>query len=297
MIVVLSEESFRDPTSLNGRELHLVAETARLMGCRVVPLPPPEFVSGSADDALTYLPSFYPSVVGIWVGYIPPLDWYASVYDVARAKGVHLINSPAQHQVAMEFDRAFPLLGDLTPESRAVTSIDACLATGRQLGFPLFVRGAIKSNKEMGWSACVARDETELAEIARALLERERRSRGTVITRRLVKLRRIAEDPRGFPLGREYRVFVHRQSILACGFYWEEYNDTARLTAAEARSINQLALEASRRLGVPFIATDIAQLENGEWTVIETNEAQFAGLSRVPVLELWSKLKDIEIVE
>ena len=297
VITVLSEEAFRDPGSVNGRELHVVTETARLMGCRIVPLPPQDFVSGSPDDALTYLPSFDPPIAGVWVGYIPPLDWYSGIYNAAEAKGVQLVNSPAQHQLAMEFDRAFPLLGDLTPESRAASSVDECLAAGRQLGFPLFVRGAIKSNKERGWSACVAQDETELGAIASTLLEREQRSRGKVIVRRLVKLNRIAEDPQGFPLGREYRVFVHRQTILAVGFYWEEYEEPGKLTVAEAAAIRRLAIEANRRLGVPFVAIDIAQLENGDWTVIETNEAQFAGLSQVPVLELWSKIKDIQIAE
>src|SRR5574341_444983 len=197
----------------------------------------------------------------------------------------------------MEFDRAFPLLGDWTPESWVASSLDECIAVGCQPGFPLFVRGAIKSNKDRGWSACVARDESELATIARALLNREQRSRGKVIVRRFVDLRRIAKDPQGFPVGWEYRVFVYQQTVFAYGFYWEEYEEPEKLTPAEAKTIQHLAIEANRRLQVPFVAVDIAQLENGEWTVIETNEAQFAGLSQVPVLELWSRIKDIRIAE
>jgi hypothetical protein len=37
---------------------------------------------------------------------------------------------------------------------------------------------------------------------------------------------------------------------------------------------------------------DIGQLETGDWIVIEVGDAQFCGLSHVPVLELWSKIKD-----
>jgi hypothetical protein len=295
VIVVLSEESFRDPTSVNGRELRIITETARLLGCRVVPLPPKDFVAGSPDNALAYLPSFGPAIPGVWAGYIPPLDWYTAIYNAARAKGVQLLNSPTQHQIAMEFDLAFPLLGDLTPESRTATSLDECLAVGHQIGFPLFVRGAVKSNKEQGWRACVAQNDAELTGIASALLGRAQRSRGKLVVRRLAKLRRIAEDPQGFPLGREYRVFVYQQAVLAHGFYWEEYEEPEKLSPSEARALEQLAIEASRRLQVPFVAVDIAQLESGQWTVIETNEAQFAGLSRIPILELWSKIKDIQI--
>ncbi|MEH2086851.1 ATP-grasp domain-containing protein [Nostoc sp.] len=54
-----------------------------------------------------------------------------------------------------------------------------------------------------------------------------------------------------------------------------------------------IVLSESERLGVPYIAIDIGQLESGEWIVIETADAQFAGLSHIPPLELWNKLKDI----
>jgi hypothetical protein len=51
-------------------------------------------------------------------------------------------------------------------------------------------------------------------------------------------------------------------------------------------------LKAAARLNVPFIAVDVGQLESGDWIVIETGDAQFCGLSHVPVLELWGKIKD-----
>lgn len=54
-----------------------------------------------------------------------------------------------------------------------------------------------------------------------------------------------------------------------------------------------MAVLASERLGVPYVAIDIGQLESGEWIVIETADAQFAGICQIPALELWNKLKDI----
>jgi hypothetical protein len=56
-----------------------------------------------------------------------------------------------------------------------------------------------------------------------------------------------------------------------------------------------LAIEAARRVGTPFIAVDVGQLENGDWIVIEISDGQFAGLSHVTVLELWSKLADLSV--
>jgi hypothetical protein len=293
MLVVLSEDSFHDATTINGRELHAVTETARLFGCRVVALPPPDFVAGDAEAAVAYLPPFDPPVPAVWTGYIPSPQWYAAVYEAAHAKGVRLVNSPAQHRTAMEFDRFYPLLQGLTPESRVITAVDECAGVANELAFPLFVKGAVKSNKEQGWNACVAGNEAELVAIAGTLFERETRSRGKVIVRRLADLRHVARDPQGFPLGREYRVFVHGDRLLAWGFYWDELADSRELTPTERDAFTQLAVEANRRLQVTFTAVDVAQLTSGEWIVIEVNDAQFAGLSQVPVLELWSKLAEL----
>jgi hypothetical protein len=293
LLVVLSEDSFHDATSINGRELHAVTETARLFGCRVVALPPQDFVAHDAEVALAYLPPFEPPVAAVWTGYIPSSSWYTAVFEAARAKGVRLVNSPAQHRTAMEFDRFYPLLEGLTPESRVITAIDQCAGVAGELSFPLFVKGAVKSNKEQGWNACVACNEAELAAIAKALFERDSRSRGKVIIRRLVDLRHVARDPQGFPLGREYRVFVYGDQVLTCGFYWDEFPDTQELTPTERAAITRLAIEGNRRLQVTFTAVDVAQLTSGEWIIIEVNDAQFAGLSQAPVLELWSKLAEL----
>ena len=61
----------------------------------------------------------------------------------------------------------------------------------------------------------------------------------------------------------------------------------------EEKKVLKLAVLASKRLGVPYVTIDIGQLESGDWIVIETGDAQFAGLGQIPVLELWNKLKDI----
>ena len=95
---------------------------------------------------------------------------------------------------------------------------------------------------------------------------REARSRGKVIVRRLADLRHVARDAQGFPLGREYRVFVYGDQVLTWGFYWDEF--TGYLRADVNRSVRpsaQLAVEASRRLQVTFTAVDVAHLTSGEW--------------------------------
>jgi hypothetical protein len=295
MVVVLSEDSFVDRNTINGRELHATVDAARMFGCRIYQIPPNFDVCETAENALAYLPIFDPPVIGIWAGYIPSVDRYRSIYEAALAKGVRLVNSPAEHQTAMEFDKFYPLLGELTPESVILTTTEGLAEAGTALGFPVFVKGAVKSNKDKGLSACIATNSVELAAIATDLLTRERRSRGRIVIRRLVKFRTIATDSQSFPLGREYRVFVSRDGVLAHGFYWDEYHDSQSLSAAEERQITVLSIEAARRVGTPFIAVDVGQLESGKWIAIEVSDGQFAGLGHVGVLELWSKLKDLSV--
>ena len=197
-----------------------------------------------------------------------------------RGKGSASCQHAGQFQTAMEFDRFYPLLGDLTPESVVASSLEELASSRISLPFPVFVKGAIKSNKDKGWAACVANSEGELEAIAKDLLARER-SRGRIIIRRFVKFRTLATDRQGFPIGREYRIFLHRDRVLALAFYWDEHRDSAPLSNVERSAIETLSMEASRRVGTPYIAVDVGQLEDGHWIVIEVSDGQFAGLGQV----------------
>lgn len=214
------------------------------------------------------------------------------VYAAAYAKRVILVNTPDEFQTAMEFDRFYPRLTGLTPESATVSDLRELESVAQHLGFPLFVRGMIKSNKDRGPGAVFARNHQELRQIATALLERPARSAGKVALRRFVKFRVVATDPQGFQLGREYRVFVLREHALAYGFYWDEYKDSNPLSSQERAEMIGLAEEAARRVGTPYVSVDVGQLEDGSWIVIEVGDGQFSGLSQVSVLELWSHLTE-----
>jgi hypothetical protein len=114
-----------------------------------------------------------------------------------------------QHLLALEFDRACPLLRELTPESLILTDSQEWQSADRQLGYPVFVRGTARSRKAAGWKAGVASDSNELRELVEGQFALPYRSRGKVIVRRLVPLRHSRRSDEGFPLGREYRVFLY----------------------------------------------------------------------------------------
>lgn len=294
MIVVLADE-LRNPNSINAKELQSMREAARIFGCRVYPLPFDLSGYDSVDDVFAYVPQFEQPTLGIWIGVIPTYARYQAIYESAIKKNIYLANTPEQHQIAMEFVRFYPLLQGVTPKSIIVESIDEIASAMKALDFPVFVKGSVKSNKDDGWSAVVAHNMDALNTIVQTLFSREHRSRGRVIIRELAELKQIALDPNGFPIGREYRAFVYNGGVLAYGFYWDEYDDSAELSGTEKKAFITLLQDVAKRVDVPFLSVDIGQLVDGRWIVIEIGDGQFSGLSSIPVLELWSKIKDLTL--
>jgi len=136
----------------------------------------------------------------------------------------------------------------------------------------------------------------DLQTIAAKTLKRPHRSRGKVIVRELVQLKQLATDPNGFPISREYRAFVYKGELLKYGFYWDEYEDHGISTQEIQSAIEHLVSQVTTVVDVPFLSIDIAQLAvSEEWIVIELGDSQFTGLSQIPVLELWSKIKDFKL--
>jgi hypothetical protein len=289
-MIVLSEASDQLEPSASARDIKASTEAARLMGCRVYHIPQDFTVCENAENALSHVRRLEAEALGVWVGYIPTPDHYKAVYQVALAKNIRLLNDPEQHVRVQEFDRAYPLLRGLTPESRIITSIEQCQEVAEQLGFPLFIKGAVQSLKAHGWDACVAHTLEELKRLTAYLLGWSERARGRVVIRRVVKLRHVRTSPQGFPLGREYRVFIYREKVVAWGYYWQGEDALKRLAAREREDMLSIAVRAAQQLSVPYVAVDVGQAEAGEWIVIETGDPQFAGVSQISLFQMWSEL-------
>lgn len=289
-MIVFSEFSPPLRPSASTADLRKATEAAKLTGCQVYHIPQDFEQCETADNALAHVHVQERETLAVWIGYIPTPERYAAIYAAAQEKHIRLLNSPEEHLNAQEFDRTYPLLEGLTPTSLIVTSVDQCAEAAGQLGLPVFVKGAVQSRKSRGWKACVAETADELRVLCGHLLELDNRSRGRVVVRQLVNLKHSRTSAEGFPLGREYRVFLHRSEVVGWGYYWEWDDPLKALAPDEEQAVLTLATEAARRVGTPYIAVDIGQTESGKWIVIETGDAQFSGVSQTPLLPLWSRL-------
>lgn len=293
MMVVLSEDSDQLVPSASSKENRALTEVAKLLGFHVFYIPHDFSMCENAENALFHIPQQQKETLGIWIGYIPTPERDEAIYHEAMRKGIRLLNTPEQHLTIQEFDRAYPKLKGLTPESIVITNYSQCQQAVSELGLPVFVRGAVQSRKTSGWKACTANTLEELQLLTHQILSLEGRSRGRVIVRKLVKLRHCQTSPEGFPFGREYRVFIYREKILGHGYYWEGDDPLKKLSSQEENQVLKLALNAAKLLCVPYITVDIGQLESEEWIVIETGDPQFSGVSQIPLLQLLNKILQI----
>jgi len=289
-MIVLSEASPQLPDSASLRDIQRATEAARFAGCQVYSIVQdlPEGIS--MDDAMWHIPSQPHPTPAIWIGYIPLPAHYETVYQAALAKNIRFLNTPAEFRRAEEFDQFYPFIADLTAKSFVTSSVTECLNAAEILSYPVFLKGTIQSLKADGPSACIAHNPEQLSAISSRLLQHQRRSLGKVIVRSLIHLRHVRKSPQGFPLGREYRIFVCHSQIVGMGYYWEGDDALTDLSASERTHLESLAIQVSQRLQVPYIAIDIGQTSDGEWIVIEVGDGQFSGLSQVPIHALWSAL-------
>ncbi len=70
---------------------------------------------------------------------------------------------------------------------------------------------------------------------------------------------------------RSYRLFVLDADVLAMGFLGAPSDVFGALSEREQQELFELARKAALCTGVPWLAVDAAQLENGEWRVTDTH--------------------------
>lgn len=292
-MIIISEASSRIAPSASSRDLEIYTQAAKLQGFTVYHIPQDFSVCENAENAVCHIPEQAAETPGCWIGYIPTFERYRQIYEALALKNIRLLNSPAEHLLVQQFDKFYPKIAGLTAPSRVIARLGEVKEAVDELGFPVFLKGTVQSVKSDGWKACVAENLADAERIAGRLFSLNDRTRGKVIVRRLVKLRHTRKSAGDFPLGREYRIFVCRDKIVGLGYYWEGADELKNLTALESDRVRQLALKTAKLLAAPYVSIDVGQLENGEWLVIEVGDPQFSGISQIPILELWSNLKNV----
>lgn len=261
-----------------GDRLGLI-NAARSLGHRVHPIPS----EGTLEPGAPRVPGLVKGDFqwGLLLGDIPSPERYRAIHDEARAANVTLLNDPEQHLNAVELHRTLPQLGELTARTAVVRSAAEVDAALQRVAPPVFVKTTVLSRKWHGWKACVAETAEEARVLCSKALALESSNRGVVLVRELLPLRKTGSTENGFPVAREYRLFVLDADVVGIGFYWPGGDPFGVPSERDDREMRALAHEVAKRTRVPWLVVDVGQLESGEWKVIETGDPSCAGLSSV----------------
>jgi hypothetical protein len=226
------------------------------------------------------------------VGAIPD---YADFYDECKKVGVSLINSPEEHLRASQLDCWYPMLSDLTPKSVCFKGRPTLEEIKAQFDWPVFMKGARQTSRHQRKLSIIEND-NDFLEAMKCYADDPILGWQDVVCREFVPLRRLNDDeasagemPRRF----EFRTFWWKGQLAGAGHYWWE-GPPYKWTSNEQAAGLAVAREAARRVDVPFLVVDIAQMEAGRWIVIECNDGQESGYAGVSPLGLWRNIIDLE---
>lgn len=220
------------------------------------------------------------------VGAIPD---YQAELEAKASLGLRLVNTLEQHRLASELDRWYPHLEDLTPRSLVLDSLPDAATIEASFDWPVFIKGSRQTSKHNPDLSIVrSRDQYEQV-VERyhsdAILHWQR-----PVIREFIHL----APARGHVPGKvacsiEYRSFWWNGECVGWGRYW--YQIPAYDPEDAAKGL-EVAREAALRLAVPFLVVDFAKTADGNWIVIECNDAQESGYVAIPPNVLWSRILD-----
>lgn len=218
-------------------------------------------------------------------------------YDALHAEllelGVRLVHSPEQHQLCSELPLWYPILTGLTPESWWFDTPPDARTAGELAGWPLFLKGSRQTSRHQA-SLSIIHNEAEYDTAIATYATDSMLHWQQLVIRRFERLRRIEADVgHKIPASFEFRSFWWHGQLAGVGPYFAEY---ARYdwTPAERTAALEVAQEAARRMALPFIVIDLAQRTDGQWIVIEINDAQESGYTGVSPLPLWQRMVELE---
>ncbi len=218
---------------------------------------------------------------------------YAKLFHSLQKSGLNLINNIEQHNIASLLPHWYPLITPYTPKSKWYDQLPDAATIMEDFTFPVFIKGERQTNRHQ-LSSSKATDKNALQNILDNWKNDPILNWQKLICREFIPLEKIG-DALGDKLqySKEFRVFTWRNKVIDMGQYWTDA-PTALLNSAEQQELTILVEQVAQIVNVPFLVIDVAKTTDGEWIVIELNDAQESGYAGVPPLKLWSKIIAVE---
>lgn len=222
-----------------------------------------------AQVDLRIAPQFDEEGLCIYRGWMLKPQQYATLYEVLKNHGVHLINTPDAYANCHMFPNAYPAIANHTPKALWFPSVNAIDWVQVNRTFRRFMlKDYVKSVKGSDFPTCF--DTPVKAAEMKPVLERFARLRGDLFTGGFL-FKEYADLARCGKLTNEYRAFFLDGRLLTLS---RNSNQPQGWPEPPPAFVEQFRGLASR-----FYTVDFAELATGEWIVIETGDGQVSGVS------------------
>lgn len=214
------------------------------------------------------------------------LPYYKELEKDLLLRNCRLANTYEQHRWIADFEY-YQDLQEYTPESWDDTNFYRCQHPG-----PFVVKGKTNSRKHNWNTHMFAKDKRAAIDIASELIKDSMIGCQGIIYRKFVPLKVLGQGINGLPYANEWRCFYYKGERISYGYYWSiSDNIPTTMDLGGLEFADEVAKKAAEF--VDFFVLDVAEKEEGGWTLIEVNDAQCSGISENDPYILYHKLKHV----
>lgn len=224
--------------------------------------------------------------------HIGAVEDYAGIEAALEELGMRLLVYEEEHLRCSTIEKWYPVLKEKTPFTKVYDELPSVEELLKDFTFPVFVKGNRQTNRHRK-SQCIIDNEDQYNSLREEWKQDKVLSWQKAVVREYVPLQTIDADsfPDMVPISYEFRFFYFEGRCMAYGPYWymgKQYS----LPESELREVLKLTDWAAEKLGVIFLAIDVAKTESGEWIIIEVNDAQESGFVGINPRILWNNTID-----
>lgn len=232
--------------------------------------------SGNAAGSVALLTVTDSPLPAIYRGWMLRAERYTNLHNALSEKGYIPLVSAEAYESAHHVTGWIDALSEITPRTYIGSDWQAWASeNGVSAGI---VRDFVKSRKHEWDEACFIPALSDHAAAQRVIdTFRERQGDnfvGALVLREFVDLREVGRHPKsGIALMNEWRLFVMNGKARVVIPYWGDLQPSDG-----DKPSDEIVRYVTERVSSPFYSADFAQLESGDWTLIEVGDGQVSGL-------------------
>ena len=217
------------------------------------------------------------------IGRYSVLPFFQELEMELAKNGSRLINTYQQHRYVADLTNYCEDIKEYTPKTYTQWGN---LGDGKYI-----VKGKTNSRKFRWNTHMFADGRDNLLKVIKNLHEDQMIADQGVVVREFVPLKKLDESINGLPICKEWRCFFYKETLLAHGFYWSNFEDLnpGDLPPDGIEYVKKVATIISKNTN--FFVIDVAEKEDGRYVVVEANTGEMSGLSSVNPEMLYNGLK------